>query len=66
MTIDGIPKTERIWVERTTEKGEVYNITSKEARDYYFLYKMENNKAVKLGKAKSPSYLEEKYIGDKI
>ena len=41
MTIDGIPKTERIWVERTTEKGEVYYITSKEARDYYFLYKME-------------------------
>ena len=66
MTIDGIPKTERIWFERTTEKGEVYYITSKEARDYYFLYKMENNKAVKLGKAKSPSYLEEEYIGDKI
>ena len=30
MTIDGIPKTERIWFERTTEKGEDDYITSKE------------------------------------
>lgn len=59
----GIPKTERIWVQRTTEDGTVYYITSKENdRTYYFLYKMENGKAVKLGKAKSPLDLESKFI----
>ena len=61
--VSGIPKTERIWVKRITEKGETYYITSKDTRDYYFLYKMENDKAVKLGKAKSPLELEQKYIG---
>lgn len=63
MAVNGIPKTERIWVKRITEKGETYYITSKDTRDYYFLYKMEGDKAVKLGKAKSPLELEQKYIG---
>ena len=35
--INGIPKTEQIWVKRTTSKGEIYYITSKENRDFYFL-----------------------------
>lgn len=61
--INGIPKTERIWVKRTTLKGEVFYTTSKENdRSYYFLYKMEGDKAVKLGKSKSPVELERKYI----
>ena len=60
--ITGIPKTEQIWVKRTTSKGEIYYITSKENRDFYFLYKEENGKAVKIGKAKSPLELESKYI----
>lgn len=63
MAVNGIPKTERIWVRRITEKGETYYITSKDTRDYYFLYKMDGDKAVKLGKAKSPLELEQKYIG---
>lgn len=63
MAVNGIPKTERIWVKRITEKGETYYITSKDIRDYYFLYKMDGDKAVKLGKAKSPLELEQKYIG---
>ena len=63
MAVKGIPKTERIWVKRITEKGETYYITSKDTRDYYFLYKMDGDKAVKLGKAKSPLELEQKYIG---
>lgn len=63
MAVNGISKTERIWVKRITEKGETYYITSKDTRDYYFLYKMEGDKAVKLGKAKSPLELEQKYIG---
>lgn len=61
--VSGIPKTERIWVKRITEKGETYYITSKDTRDYYFLYKMDGDKAVKLGKAKSPLELKQKYIG---
>ena len=60
--VNGIPKTERIWVKRATSKGEIYYITSKENRDFYFLYKEENGKAVKIGKAKSPLELENKYI----
>lgn len=64
MAVNGIPKTERIWLKRITAKGDVYYITSKNTRDYYFLYKMENDKAVKLGKAKSPLELENKYIGE--
>lgn len=63
MAVNGIPKTERIWVKRITEKGDTYYITSKDTRDYYFLYKMDGDKAVKLGKAKSPLELEQKYIG---
>lgn len=63
MAVNGIPKTERIWVKRITEKCETYYITSKDTRDYYFLYKMDGDKAVKLGKAKSPLELEQKYIG---
>ncbi len=62
MVVDGIPKMERIWVERITDKGEIYYITSKDIRDYYFLYKMDGDKAVKLGKDKSPLELEKKYI----
>ncbi len=59
----GIPSTERVWVTLRASNGEIFYITSKEARDFYFLYKEENGKAVKLGKAKSPFELEEKYIG---
>lgn len=62
--VNGIPNTEQIWVIRKTDKGEIFYITSKETRDFYFLYKDENGKAVKLGKAKSPLDLEEKYIED--
>lgn len=62
MSVNGIPKTERIWVKRITEKGETYYITSKDTRDYYFLYKMDGDKAIKLGKDKSPLELERKYI----
>lgn len=63
MIVKGIPATERIWLKCTTEKGDVYYITSKDVRDYYFLYKTEKDKAVKLGKARSPLELEQKYIG---
>ena len=64
MVVNGIPKTERIWVKRISSRGDIYYITSKDVRDYYFLYKEENGKAIKLGKAKSPLDLERKYIGE--
>lgn len=62
--VNGIPKTERIWVKRITEKGEIYYITSKEIRDYYLIYKENDGKAIKLGRAKTPVELEIKYIGE--
>lgn len=61
--VNGIPKSEKIWVKRTTASGEVYYTTSKENdRSVYYLYKMDGDKAVKLGKSKSPTELEQKYI----
>lgn len=61
--VNGIPKSEKIWVKRITVSGEVYYITSKENdRGVYYLYKMNGDKAVKLGKSKSPTELEQKYI----
>lgn len=61
--INGIPRTERIWLTSQTEGGETYYITSKENdRNMYFLYRLDGEKAVKVGKAKSPVDLEAKYI----
>ena len=61
--VKGIPKTERIWVRYTTAKGEVYLTTSKESdRSMYYLYKMDGDKAVKLGKNKSSLELERQFI----
>lgn len=58
----GIPSTETIWVTTTNDLGDKYVITSKVTRDYYYIYKIDNDKAVKLGKADSPLELEQKYI----
>jgi hypothetical protein len=61
--IAGIPKTEIIWVTYTSEKGEVYHITAKtNNRAYYYLYKMVDGKAQKLGRARTPTELEEKFL----
>ena len=61
--VNGIPKIEKVWVKRTTEDGSVYYTTSKvNDRSYYYLYKLIDGKAVKLGKSKSPTELDEKYI----
>lgn len=55
MAVTGIPKTERIWLKETKENGDVYYITSKaNDRSYYFLYKMQEGKAVKLKRGNSP------------
>lgn len=61
-TIPGIPRTEILWLTYERKDGTVFYITSKVIRDYYFCYKLVNGKAEKLGKAKSPLDLEEKYF----
>lgn len=60
--INGISKSEHIWTKIVINTNNVYYITSKNIGDYYFLYKLNGDKAVKLGKAKSPLELEEKFI----
>lgn len=59
----GIPKTERIWLTKTTASGATYVITSKtNNRDWYFLYRIEDGKAVKITKNSNPNVLDSKCI----
>ena len=61
--IQGIPATETIWVQATAADGTIYYTTAKtNNREFYFLYKMVDGKAVKLGKARNPKDLDDKYI----
>ena len=56
------PKGERVWVGYYNRQGELlFILTSKETRDYYFLYAVEDGKFKKLGRAKSPPELEIKF-----
>lgn len=56
------PKNERVWVGYKDRNGSVVSIiTSKESRDWYYLYDLVGDKFVKRGKAKEPSELVEKY-----
>ena len=60
------PKDEIRWVGYHDIEGELrYLMTSKSTRDVYFLYELQDGKFVKLGKAKSPKDLEEKFGVDK-
>ena len=58
-----IPKGETVWVNYRNSKGDtVCILTSKEARDFYFLYEvLPDGKLNKLGKAKTPPELEAKF-----
>lgn len=58
----GIPSTETIWVTITDDLGDEYFITSKLDRNTYYLYRLENNKAIKLGKNENPLELENQFI----
>ena len=61
--IIGIPQNEIVWVERISKTGESYYITSKaDNRKLYYLYKLNGDKAVKIGKAGTPVELEDKYV----
>ena len=53
-----IPKNEICWVGYYDELGNLrYVVTSKNVRDIYYLYKINNDSAVRLGKAKDPTKL---------
>ena len=54
----GIPNTETVWVTITDDLGDEYVITSKPDRNIYYLYRLEKDKAVKLGKNENPLELE--------
>lgn len=61
--VKGIPNSETIWVQTTAADGTIYYTTAKtNNREFYFLYKMVDGKAVKLGKARNPKDLDDKYI----
>lgn len=60
--IKGIPKSEIVWMEIIGYDNNTYYITSKPTRELYFIYKMIDDKAQKLGQSKSPISLERKYI----
>lgn len=61
--MNGIPKNEKVWVTTKTDNGDVYYTTAKQNdRSWYFLYKVIDGKAVRLGKNRNPKELEEKFI----
>lgn len=56
------PKGEFVWVQYYDKNGDQVGImTTKPARDCYYLYGVENGEFVKLGKSASPLELETKY-----
>ena len=57
------PKGETVWVTYHRPDGfPTFFVTSKPARDYYYLYEVSPEGIVKkLGKARTPVELEEKY-----
>lgn len=56
------PKGEIVWVFYYTTKGELrFIMTSKQARDFYFLYEVVDGEFKKLGKSNNPTKLEEKF-----
>lgn len=58
----GIPNDEIVWETYRRDGKDRYIVTSKKIRDYYFLYEVSPAGYNKLGKAKTPPELYEKYI----
>ena len=58
------PKNEMIWVvyHKSSKEPPVAFITSKESREYYYAYRVVGDAYKKVGRARSPVELEEKYI----
>lgn len=60
------PKGEIVW-ERIYSGGQlIYLVTSKPARDFYILYKFDSGILKKLGKARTPVELREKYCKEEF
>lgn len=60
------PKGETVWESYYNTSRELkFIITSKTVRDYYFLYELVDGEFKKLGKAKTPPELVEKYDVEK-
>lgn len=62
------PKGETVWVSYYNSNKELlFIMTSKPIRDFYFLYEVVDREFKKLGKAKNPTELEEKFkVRDKM
>lgn len=61
----GIPSKEIVVTNITSLNGETFYITTTVLRDTYYIYKITNNTAAKLGSGKNPLALEDKFIGDR-
>ena len=62
MSTPGIPKSEHAWVGYYDKSDNLqFVITSKESRDFYYLYNVSDGKATKLGKARDPTDLVSKH-----
>lgn len=56
------PRGEQVWTGYYNSSHELlFIVTSKPTRDFYFLYEVVDGAFKKLGKAKSPLELEEKF-----
>ena len=56
------PKGERVWVGYYDGHHKLrFILTSKDSRDFYFLYELVDGNFRKLGKARSPTESEEKF-----
>jgi hypothetical protein len=57
------PKGEIVWIDYYDKDHNLrYILTSKEMRDFYFLYELKEGKFIKLGKDRSPWELERKFV----
>ena len=63
-----LPNGERLWTSYYDSNGELlFVITSKHTRDFYFLYELVDGEFKRLGRAKSPLELEERFnVKDKM
>lgn len=60
----GLPSKEIIMTEIKSLEGETFYITTTALRDTYYIYRIQDNTATKLGSSKSPTELETKYINE--
>ena len=66
MTDIKYPKGERVWVGYYNRRGELlFILTSKENREWYFLYELTDGAFKKLGKAREPPELVERFHVEK-